>query len=194
MAALIIWYAKNIGGMEDTARIANTSSALTIESSTTALQLFNKIKGLIEYIDEPTFYSTIYLQQLYLFFCTLYQPTSQYCYNTVFADATLNGGKPEIEEIYGIIDVYNWSGWISVFLLVGFWYFIKTIFAHTVVTIGYVLFFGASSNLPFCLPGDFMLFSWDVCGGYANPLSATRSGGHTYVFDLEDIDGNLVEL
>ena len=89
-----------------------------------------------------------------LFVCTVLQPEQQYCYNNVFADLALYGGKPKYKSPYSYVDWFTWSGWFGAY---GFHLTIITLkeFLVTGVVIGALLAYWLSNPaLPFCVDGD----------------------------------------
>ena len=97
-----------------------------------------------------------------LVYCSIFTPGFQYCYNNPFADITLNGGEPDEDSPYSVVDWYTWSGWLEAF---GFHMIINGL-KNTLmmfIILGAALTLMLTTNVPFCVDGDYMLFGLDMC-------------------------------
>ncbi len=43
--------------------------------------------------------------------CSLNTGIQGACYDNVWADMELNGGSPDVGDIYAYIDLFTWKGW-----------------------------------------------------------------------------------
>ena len=104
----------------------------------------------------------IYSHFWLLAFCTIMKPGTDYCYDNVFADVTLEGGHPGLESAYGVVDWYTWSGWLEA---VVFHYAVSWTKSYlmSLMVIGVFMSFMLTSNVPFCVDGDIEMYGVDVC-------------------------------
>ena len=107
-------------------------------------------------------YSVNYLSPLFWsmilnIYCTVFEPTQQYCYNNVFADLELEGGNPSIDSAYGVVDWFTWSGWIEAYLFHCILYFMDYFVMAVMISfvLGVMYSYGTA---PLCAAGDLEIF------------------------------------
>jgi len=77
----------------------------------------------------------------------------KYCYDNVFADMSLNGGnKPS--GIYGVVDVFTWGGWLSMWAYMIFNKYIIEVTFNIIVAGLLGLIFAIWKDVPLCNVGE----------------------------------------
>ena len=84
-------------------------------------------------------------------------PGVDYCYNNVFADINLNGGEPELESPYYVVDWFTWSGWLEAYLFHYWVSMTKEFLMYFVIVAAFATFY-LTSGIKFCVAGDITIF------------------------------------
>ena len=77
-----------------------------------------------------------------------------YCYDNMFADSNLHNGDGEAKGVYKWFDVYTWSGWLDVYVLIMFFTLFKTIVKDLFYLIFFVGLYLANDDMVWCFPGE----------------------------------------
>ena len=113
-------------------------------------------------VTSVTITGMLYWHFILLFSCSIFSPGTDYCYDNVFADITLEGGHPGVDSPYGIVDWYTWSGWLEAWGLHLMINFMKDL-VQVFVILGASMTFMLTTSIPFCVDGDFVKLGIDFC-------------------------------
>ena len=167
--AAYITLAANLLGVENATRVQ--PGQLKLKEPKTAMEIFDKWYYIFDYAGDIGWNSPIVTQFFVLVWCTVYglatEKQNGYCYDNIYADLTLNGGKPT-DGIYKYVDVFTWGGFLEVYLLGIINFSIYTFFFQTLVGLFLTAMYSklADAGLPLCAPGEQELIiggRWNLC-------------------------------
>ena len=124
-------------------------------------------------------WSAIQNQLFLLLICLATDNKVTQCTENIWADMHLNGGHPDKETIYGVLNVFTWEGWFDLLLWIllyntwsGLW---NNLAAGMFGMIEWTL---ADPNWtkPFCKPGELDIFGVD-CPDFMAALGYTTAYG-----------------
>jgi len=86
-----------------------------------------------------------------------------YCYDNIWADVVLENGQPPENTIYSVIDLFTWEGFIYVWALFCFRYFIEIFAEWLAYMLIFMIYYFMVQDQPFCVPGEINIAGWDFC-------------------------------
>ena len=147
--AVMHYVFKNLMGWtkatDSTARVA--VGGLTLNPPASGYQIYKQFNTKVGAVNAIPVTSALNGTFLINFWCLITGTTD--CYDNVWADLTLKGGNPGSSSIFGLYDLYTWSGWSELFL---FYLFISAWAAlwSFVGGIVYVITYWSFTSLPLC--------------------------------------------
>merc|ERR1712147_81152 len=162
LSAPIYWWAKKKGVKYTTRVVPGTYERAEPKSMIQTYKQFAAMDSATKALG-PT--SMIFLHGLLMIVCSVLDPSTEYCYNNVFADITMMAGHPKYKSPYGFLDWYTWSGW---FEALGFHIMmasLKELVVMVVIVGSSLAYLMTNPTLPFCQDGD---FKFDYIVGYVD--------------------------
>ena len=95
-------------------------------------------------------------------FCSVFSPGTEYCYDNVVADLSLNSGAPT--GINGVWDLFTWKGFGEMFTFALLFRTISFVVENLVLFGAFSFWFGMDSSIPLCSPGEeYKVLGYDIC-------------------------------
>jgi len=77
-----------------------------------------------------------------------------YCYDNIFADLSLQSGKPGVNNINAYFDTFTWEGWLTLWgINIGINFGYELIWNTLIAIVGAIIF-GAMTDIPLCVAGE----------------------------------------
>ena len=121
---------------------------------------------IFNYIDTPSEFSAMLWQFYLLIWCTNWsyfdsekkmEKTPEhmlYCYDNIFADLSLQSGKPGVNNINAYFDTFTWEGWLTLWgINIGINFGYELIWNTLIAIVGAIIF-GAMTDIPLCVAGE----------------------------------------
>ena len=124
------------------------------------IELYEFLSIIYDQMDQFWYGDALFMNLLILIGCTIVNPGFEQCTENVFADLTLNGGKPAASSVYGLFNLYTWVGWLH---LLG-WVVANQIFFDLWENFGKGIYTGLVwmfYDIPLCVEGDLYFFGVD---------------------------------
>ena len=86
-----------------------------------------------------------------------------YCYDNIMADILLENGKPAEYSIYSLVDLFTWEGFFYLWVVYTTYNGIEALIERLSYALIFIAFYFNIQDVPFCVPGEIMIFGADMC-------------------------------